>query len=252
MCALDGAFNIASDIRSLNLSRTSRQRRAVLNIIIIIMIRFIVFLILPLFSGLVASNILDISHSLLSNFRQLASLNLTDCDVGDVQFPLDQTTPELSPPGEGLSLKIAAVGRGTQNYTCQDDPSGQPAAVGAVATLFDASCIAATSLRFLTGAPEFAVTVAHDALVTLSLDVSAIAGSGGDTLVIGEHYFDSDSTPSFDFRLSGRKEWIAAVKDENVPAPDSAIPGSVPWLKLGFKGGEGIRVCLTYSPSGKI
>lgn len=208
------------------------------------MIRFLVAFIIPLLSGVAARTLLDNSHSLLSSFRQLTLLNLTDCDVSHVQFPLDQTTPELSPPGEGLTLKIAVIGRGTQNYTCQDDPTGQPAAAGAVATLFDASCVTAKSLRLLSGVPDVAVTVPHDALVTLSLDLSTRVGNGGgETLLIGEHCFTRDSTPFFDFRFSGRSEWIAAVKDESVPAPSSAIPGSVPWLKLGFQDGEGVKVC---------
>ncbi|KLU91477.1 malate dehydrogenase [Magnaporthiopsis poae ATCC 64411] len=65
------------------------------------------------------------------------------CDLSMAQLPTvpGSKTP-MPPPSAGLSLKHIALGRGTQNYTCDaGNATAIPQAAGALATLFNASCI---------------------------------------------------------------------------------------------------------------
>ncbi|RYP18589.1 hypothetical protein DL765_003874 [Monosporascus sp. GIB2] len=56
------------------------------------------------------------------------------CDLSKAQMPLAPTP--LGGPAAGLVLKHVAIGRGTQNYTCDTTNStAVPAPAGAVATL---------------------------------------------------------------------------------------------------------------------
>jgi hypothetical protein len=69
-------------------------------------------------------------------------------------------------------------------------------------------------------------------------------GTRSNNLIIGEHYFDADGEPVFDMALSGSNNWIATSKIASTPAPKptSGSSGNVPWLKLGYKKGNGIQV----------
>lgn len=137
---------------------------------------------------------------------------------------------DIPPPTKGFKVRHVAVGRGTQNYTCDtSDPSSPPTAVGAVATLFNASCVAALYSDLLEQIPGMAVhfnlTDEHQ-LGPSQLPVS------------GVHYFANATTPFFDLRTQALDIGEApCAKNNSAPAPANAPTGqlgeaAVPWLKL--------------------
>ncbi|KAF1942016.1 hypothetical protein EJ02DRAFT_186794 [Clathrospora elynae] len=121
------------------------------------------------------------------------------CDLGNVQQPASV----LAPP-TGLQLVLVALGKGTQNYTCAD-PTAAPAAIGALAQLYNASCA-------LAGNPSASTT---------SL------GSIDESASIGEHFFVDNTTPDFDIFGLGNTQ-LKKVQDASAPKPDS----DVKWLRL--------------------
>ncbi|RAK77567.1 DUF3455 domain-containing protein [Aspergillus fijiensis CBS 313.89] len=227
-------------------------------------------------------NAVHLATSFISLSHALSSLRLTKCPLDVVS--INQTTskrsagipkrgheeaaaaaPHLSPPSAHLSLKFIALGRGTQNYTCPTtskdntpkNSSATPIATGAVATLYDISCLAATpkdhALRFLHALPGFTRAIPQEVLAFYAVMLSQSA-------IIGEHYFSpsqSSSTtsttaaaamPVFDLRPAtfgkqgGRYEsnWVKAKKVESVNAPGSG-GDDVPWLKMVSVEGSGIQ-----------
>lgn len=136
----------------------------------------------------------------------------------------------LPPVSNGLHLSHVAVGRGTQNYTCSDDASSAPAAVGAVATLFNASCVAALYPDLLEALPGMAVH--FDLTDAEQLGASALQ-------VSGHHYFSNLTTPFFNLDAAGGPQLGEApcAKANATAAPTAAAVGmegekAVAWLKL--------------------
>ncbi|KAJ9269024.1 hypothetical protein DTO212C5_4863 [Paecilomyces variotii] len=164
---------------------------------------------------------------------------------------LDQTKPQLPPPSADLRLKYVTLGRGTQNYTCaSSDASTAPVAVGAVATLFDASWIASSFPKLLDQVPPLLEQIPLDNLTSAvgALRTPPAAHGHGGNLAIGKHYFTDSTTPFFDFRVSGLEDWAAARKNAsvNAPAPSTATVNDVStpdvaWLQLIAKDGVGIK-----------
>lgn len=145
----------------------------------------------------------------------------------------------LPAPSAGLTLKHVAIGRGTQNYTCDTSaPRAAPIATGALATLFNASCVAATDPDLLDLLPR----------VALQFDLSSggpgpAAAAGpplppSDLAISGHHYFASATTPFFDLDAAGLRLGTApCLKNNSMAAPPGAPPGrhaepAVAWLKL--------------------
>lgn len=145
----------------------------------------------------------------------------------------------LPPPSAGLVLHHVAVGRGTQNYTCDtSNPSSAPVAVGALATLFNVSCLAATSQDLLEKIPAMAVNFYYDA-------VTSTGSLGPMTLppISGHHFFVDSTTPFFNLDTPTLDiGTVPSSKNNSVPAPATAAKGpsgsnAVPWLKLLAKDG---------------
>ncbi|KAK4215924.1 putative malate dehydrogenase [Rhypophila decipiens] len=151
------------------------------------------------------------------------------CDISKAKLPAGASG--LAPPSAGFKIKHIALGRGTQNYTCDlSKPDEAPKAAGAVATLFDASCVVsaypdlARSLGKV--AMQFNLTSAESKLNPSNLAIS------------GHHFFTGPTTPFFDLDVSTKKLGHAnCAKDGATPAPANAPKGqkgeaAVPWLKL--------------------
>ncbi|KAL4882644.1 hypothetical protein BJY04DRAFT_217139 [Aspergillus karnatakaensis] len=184
----------------------------------------------------------SIYTSLLQNFLQ--DLDLTSCALENTVLP-QSTLPE---PSEGLSLQSITLGRGTQNYTCATNTNtSTPEAVGATATLFDVSCLAALDNG---DDSDSLLHILPDVLTSIPLGstdfvTNILTRFTGQNLVIGKHYFTADGVPFFDLRgVDGAEtrsnDYIAAKKDGDMDAPAKpgyGITGDVPWLKL--KGVEG-------------
>ncbi|KAF2728573.1 hypothetical protein EJ04DRAFT_414596, partial [Polyplosphaeria fusca] len=116
------------------------------------------------------------------------------CDLAT----LAQPTNTMTPPTSDLALVLIALGKGTQNYTCAS-ASAAPAAIGAVAQLFNASCAVATN---------------------------TLGSIAEDAQSIGAHFFVDNTTPDFDIIGLGNTQ---AKKVESMAAPQAT---NVPWLKL--------------------
>ena len=135
------------------------------------------------------------------------------CSLNQVTLP----TSALPAPDAGLTLALVAVGRGTQNYTCASSTSAdKPTPNGALANLFNASCLASYSN-------------ANDlAMYTRYKEGKPKTQQGQYPLpLIGEHYFVDSTTPSFFLNVLGATE---LKKNATAPAPNATA--DVAWLKL--------------------
>ncbi|GAQ06396.1 uncharacterized oxidoreductase YjmC [Aspergillus lentulus] len=187
----------------------------------------------------------------------LDGIQVGNCVGINPTIPLCDTKPALPAPSHGLKLKFVALGRGTQNYTClPSDKSASPAAVGAVATLFDASCLASHNPTILHDLPAAMSKVSTDALGLFAMLLNQMTSRTSSGLILGEHYFTDTGAPMFDLRIGGHKDWLQAKKGSSVPAPSQISSHSkegdhnVPWLKLGFADGSGIREVYRIHTSG--
>ncbi|PGH12067.1 hypothetical protein AJ80_06886 [Polytolypa hystricis UAMH7299] len=150
------------------------------------------------------------------------------CDLSKAVLPV--TYDPLAEVPEGQKLLHVGVGRGTQNYTCSS-PSAkeEPKAQGALATIFEASCIAANYPFLLSLLPNIA-------LESTNPPRTAEGFGPTDMSVLGFHYFSDGTTAVFDLKGSGAS---SVAKDSAVDAPLTAIKGvgtelegAVPWLLL--------------------
>jgi hypothetical protein len=159
------------------------------------------------------------------------------CDLSKAVMPVAPVA--LPAPSQGLSVHHVAVGRGTQNYTCDaGNANAKPEAAGAVAALFNASCLAATHPDVLEMIPGVAV---H-----FPLDQARILGPSP-LSESGMHYFTGPKTPFFDLDVTlagkevtirGTNGHVSTAKLNDTAAPPNAAHGvggelAVPWLKLG-------------------
>ncbi|KAI1165221.1 hypothetical protein F5B18DRAFT_649932 [Nemania serpens] len=157
------------------------------------------------------------------------------CDVSKALMPTLSATP-LPAPLAGLIVKHVAIGRGTQNYTCDtSNATAVPVANGAVATLFNASCVASTYPDVLHLLPRLA----------LQFDLPAPTAGGAsakmgptDLLVSGKHFFTNATTPFFNLDTDRYRIGEAPCSKLNASnAPADAPKGrkgetAVPWLRL--------------------
>lgn len=185
------------------------------------------------------------TFSRISN--ELDHISLGNCSLSSAVLPLNGTAIKLPRPSNGLNLKYIAIGRGTQNYTCENSTSSAvPVSVGAAATLFDASCIASQSLTLLHEMPAVIGETPTGSLAFLAQLLSHTTNSSD--LILGEHYFNAAGYPVLDLRLSGTHDWVVATKNASVDAPQisSSTCQNVAWLELdresGNCSGNGIEV----------
>ncbi|KAI0124378.1 hypothetical protein BJ170DRAFT_639192 [Xylariales sp. AK1849] len=151
------------------------------------------------------------------------------CDLSKASMPVAPVA--LPPPSAGLTLKHVAVGRGTQNYTCDvANATAIPVAIGAVATLFNASCVISTY-------PDLANIITKMALqFNLTDDESKLGPSN--LAISGKHFFTNTTTPFFNLdRPNLTLGEAACAKLNSTSAPTDAAKGpdgasAVPWLKL--------------------
>ncbi|KAJ5923513.1 hypothetical protein N7454_008758 [Penicillium verhagenii] len=180
---------------------------------------------------------------LVSTFSRISSeldnIILGNCSLSDATLPIDKTAVKLPEPSSNLSLKYIAIGRGTQNYTCENSTSSAvPVSVGAAATLFDASCIASKSLTLLHEMPAVFGEAPVASLAFLAELLSHTTNSSN--LILGEHYFDAAGYPVLDLRLSGSDDWVVATKNASVNATQisTSTNQNVAWLELDRKSGD--------------
>ncbi|SMQ47639.1 unnamed protein product [Zymoseptoria tritici ST99CH_3D7] len=165
------------------------------------------------------------------------------CNTAAVQMP--QAPQPLPPPTAGLTLYHVALGRGTQNYTCdQTNTTSIPVAAGAVASLWNVTCLSADSPSLLSAIPNIA----------LALPVPQPNSPTAYNALSGHHYFSDATTAYFDLDTALGEYGRGGFKKVNAtPAPSDAVKGqrgqgygSVPWLKLVGKGDEGCEAKEIY------
>ena len=138
------------------------------------------------------------------------------CSIAKVQQPTAPTP--LPSPSAGNVLSMIVVGRGTQNYTCADaSPTTTPTANGALANLYDASCIAKSSPSTLA-----ALTTAVQRITLAQIPTQLVAA--------GHHYFFDTTTPAFD--MTDAAMGLTMTKKAGVSNAPNATNGDVPWLYL--------------------
>jgi len=152
------------------------------------------------------------------------------CTVPASAFILPAGLPALT-----SAPRYTAVGVGMQNYTCA---SGKYSSIGAVARLFDASC--------LYGKPEF-LTIENDTYniwnqrpdyYPQDTDMANQFKKDFNIDPIGNHYFaylNGTLSPVFDFTSTGRTKGnpnaiFFGKKIADVPSPDGSL--NVDWLAL--------------------
>ncbi|KAK4657344.1 hypothetical protein QC762_212180 [Podospora pseudocomata] len=157
------------------------------------------------------------------------------CDLSKLSLPIE--AEPLGQPTPGLYLKHVAIGRGTQNYTCDlSNSTAVPQAFGALATLYNASCVTSAFpdvSAMLTRASLHFDIADNDALQRLA---------PADLPVSGIHYFTDGTTPFFGLDTP---QWHLGEgtfgKNASTAAPLTAAKGkkgeaAVPWLRLAAKG----------------
>ncbi|RAL66058.1 hypothetical protein DID88_005718 [Monilinia fructigena] len=115
-------------------------------------------------------------------------------------------------PAPTGTLAYVALGRGIQNYTCSA-VGAAPAAIGAVANLYDATELAKCDGATFTQFPGIAVYT--------DLPSSSSASFLG-LKPLGKHFFDASGTPTFD--LSTISKILYAAKTGDVAAPIKRQP----------------------------
>ncbi|KAF4630151.1 hypothetical protein G7Y89_g7992 [Cudoniella acicularis] len=151
--------------------------------------------------------------------------------VGDTPtLPPSGDTPDLS--GTNLTLQYVAIGRGIQNYTCTGAGSNSTA-IGAIATLFDATDLAYSDEALLHTIPALIVNIPVAEASTVQTATQRL-----DFDVLGHHFFDINGVATFDLDTEDKILYAAKVMSVNAPTDASKGPagtGAVPWLQLKAK-----------------
>jgi len=161
----------------------------------------------------------------------LAALTTSNCGLTSVSLDLSNTT--LPAPPSGQKLLFVGVGRGTQNYTCDtSNPSSAPVAAGAIATLYNAACVAAQYQDIFNLIPDILLQFSG------SSPVPSTTLSFSDSNVLGHHYFSDSTTPVFDLGSTNGLVVAKKIDASNAPSGSPAgqasntTPGAVAWLYL--------------------
>jgi hypothetical protein len=165
---------------------------------------------------------------------------LCSCNLTSAVLPQRGSPPELPDPSPGLTLKHVGMGRGTQNYTCATaDGNSVPVAIGAVASIYDASCLISSNSE-LYDRMAYRILQLSRAVNTLLVNIASQVFNA--EILLGIHYFPLPKIPLFDLRFNEDTDWATAGVIAKVPAPVSAATPAVDWLKLTRKDGSGIQV----------
>ncbi|PYH97925.1 hypothetical protein BO71DRAFT_317522 [Aspergillus ellipticus CBS 707.79] len=154
--------------------------------------------------------------------------NSNSCDTSKISLP---SYASSLPSPSGMSVIYVAVGRGTQNYTCATSTaSSTPAAIGAVARLYDATCLAANYPDLLESLPGIVYKSALPRNEETPLPPANLN-------LLGHHFFRDTTTPVFNLDTTASEQHGIAItkKSDALDAPSSAIKGpngAVQWLYL--------------------
>ncbi|KAJ5937680.1 hypothetical protein N7454_004022 [Penicillium verhagenii] len=117
------------------------------------------------------------------------------------------------------------------NYTCADSTtSSAPVAIGAVANLYNATCIAANYPEVLQMLPSVTYTISLPTNEYATFPPANIE-------LMGHHFFYNSTTPEFNLDTTTQKQYGIAMtnKIDSIAAPSTATKGeygAVTWLYL--------------------
>ncbi|KAJ7590835.1 hypothetical protein C8J56DRAFT_1003476 [Mycena floridula] len=162
------------------------------------------------------------------------------CDISHakVDVPAGQTI--MVPPT--LSVSFLAIGVGVQNYTCSS--AGNYTSTGAVAELFDISCLYRETSLF-NQVSDIAMAAWSQSSVQKPSQLTFREFQNPE--ILGEHYFITNPvtgtgiSPKWDFTSrafkSNPQAFVVAAKSGDIPAPTGAK--DVDWLSLTAMTGQG-------------
>ncbi|KII95406.1 hypothetical protein PLICRDRAFT_48366 [Plicaturopsis crispa FD-325 SS-3] len=163
----------------------------------------------------------------------------TSCNISNAKMDLPANQTALVAPSGGPSFIGLAIG--VQNYTCSSTSTYTN--IGAVATLFDASCLYGYS-----GFAD-AQTVAYDAWVAAPASATPAdveAELGTTPYVLGYHYYvtnpitGSGVSPEWDFtagKFAGNPDaFVVGARAGDIPSPDGSA--NVDWLSINAVEGD--------------
>lgn len=182
----------------------------------------------------------------ISQYISTAKHNIraSTCDASKIALPSYASGLTTA---SGLKPVYVALGRGTQvcspsincqaaltqsqNYTCADSTSSStPVSAGAVARLYDATCIAANYPSLLEKLPRLAYKITLPSSEDASFPLSNID-------LLGHHFFYDATTPEFNLNTTPDKQHgiVMTKKGGSIDAPSTAFSGeygAVAWLYL--------------------
>ncbi|TVY62630.1 hypothetical protein Focb16_v004208 [Fusarium oxysporum f. sp. cubense] len=177
---------------------------------------------------------------------------------GQLLLNMAKDSSELPAPPRDVTLKHISLGFGIQKYSCAG-AGAAPAAVGALAVLYDVACLYPGQARSSLTAKKWA-SLPSDVLNTRKVPLNR-NDDGGASLTspfprkqplkveglrksipyLGRHFFNAAGVPTFD--LDKANQLFVAKKIDGIKAPASAPAGpegtgAVDWLYLGDAGGS--------------
>jgi hypothetical protein len=167
------------------------------------------------------------------------------CDLSKATLPLSpaQQTALGSP-----TTPLAAVGLafGVQNYTCS--PNNVFVAAGAVAELFDISCLACANSKLISTIHNDLFNLWNGPAVgdaTVQQLIEALPNIVPPNMILAQHYFISNAaggiSPVWDFRATQKFKGVqnaVFVGKALANTPDSDPTKNVPWLHVGKVSGD--------------
>jgi hypothetical protein len=142
---------------------------------------------------------------------------------------------------EGATLRHIAIGRGTQNYTCaSSSASATPVAIGAIASLFNATCDSA----------RLNDRVMAD-VTTLALSYAVPKGAEASQRLSGHHEFTEKGIPLFKLQTENNNYGYVQAKPDVVKSAGVNGQGSVAWLKLNAVEGDYSEVYRVHTAGGQ-
>ncbi|KAJ3485744.1 hypothetical protein NLI96_g4744 [Meripilus lineatus] len=163
------------------------------------------------------------------------SIPASGCSISNVVLSLPPNQTQLIAPS--TPPDFISIGVGVQNYTC--GTTGTFASVGAVAELFDISCLKPSTFEHATDLAFNAWENAPDGLTIQKIihSLSLLKNCG----ILGQHYFipnpitGSGLSPKWDFTSASKKghpnAFVVGARAGGIPAPTN--PGTnVDWLVL--------------------
>ncbi|KAK4690048.1 hypothetical protein P7C73_g74, partial [Tremellales sp. Uapishka_1] len=164
------------------------------------------------------------------NFASLLASASTGCSTSGLTVPLSGQTTLALPSGQAVSM--VTTGRGIQNYTCT---GGAYVSVGAVANLYDVSCLLANS--------SWCEDDLNTVLPTLAFNALSFPDTSG--LPVKVHHFFTTSTGTLSPEFATASDHVIASKTASLASPNSTAT-DVAWLQLTAIAGQGTLAQSVY------